>query len=371
MSTTTPSYDATRVAVPTPSGAYTVHVGAHILEAAVGQALASTTHAQRALIIKDSNIPEAYLAQIQQGLDAQGVKSLSHVFPAGEKNKRFVTLEAMLDACAASELDRSDAVIALGGGVTGDMAGLAGALYLRGIDVIQVPTSLLSMVDSSVGGKTAVDLASGKNLAGAFLQPRAVVADVATLQTLSPQLFQDGLGEVIKHAVLADDELLEALIGTPFDAHTTPSERLIELVAKNVSIKRDVVVQDERESGLRRVLNLGHTIGHAIEAASNFELGHGSCVAAGLCCMLRGSLELGWTQNTQLLDRVERACATQGLPTNTALDHDVLFNFATHDKKRAAQHMNLVLADQVGAPYIKSVSLPELKRVIDAGCTGK
>lgn len=358
------------VDVPTPSGSYNVQVGNSILREQVAVALTQTTAAQRAMIITDSHIPQAYCERMQQGLDQAGIASFVHVFPAGEKNKRLATLEGMLDACAAAELDRSDAVIALGGGVTGDMAGLAGSLYLRGINVIQVPTSLLSMVDSSVGGKTAVDLASGKNLAGAYLQPRAVIADVTTLKTLSPDLFKDGLGEVIKHAVLADDKLLDALIATPFDAQTTPEEDLISLVATNVAIKRDVVVQDERESGLRRVLNLGHTIGHAIEAASNFELGHGSCVTAGLCCMMRGALALGWTQNEALLSRVEQACKTQGLPTNTGLDHELLYSFATHDKKRAGQHVNIVLVDSVGKPEVRSVDLASLKHVIDAGCTG-
>ena len=240
-------------------------------------------------------------------------------------------------------------MVALGGGVVGDVAGLAAALYLRGVDVVQVPTSLLAMVDSSVGGKTAVDLEAGKNLAGAFWHPRAVVADVRCLSTLSPRLFADSCGEVIKHAVLADAGLLRRLCERPLTSSdlTEPA--------------------DEHEHGLRQTLNLGHTIGHAIEAASDFSLGHGSCVAAGLCCLLRAESALGWCEPS-FAERVERCVAAHGLPTDTRVGHDVLMGYVARDKKRRGDGVNLVVAHGAGDVEVRRVGLDEMRRIVDLGC---
>ena len=261
-------------------------------------------------------------------------------------------------------------IVALGGGVTGDIAGLSAAMYLRGIKVVQVPTSLLAMVDSSVGGKVAIDLEAGKNLAGAFWQPRAVVADVTCLHSLSLELLTDSCGEVIKHAVLADDALLEELCARPLnggDAAELDDAHLVDVVARNVSIKRDVVNADEREHGMRQTLNLGHTIGHGIEAASDFALGHGSCVAAGLCCMLRSCVALGWT-DPALAQRVERCVEAHGLPTDTQVDHQTLMSYMTHDKKRHGDSMNVVVARGAEDVVVRRVSLDELARIVELGC---
>ena len=261
-------------------------------------------------------------------------------------------------------------MVALGGGVTGDIAGLSAAMYLRGIKVVQVPTSLLAMVDSSVGGKVAIDLEAGKNLAGAFWQPRAVVADVTCLHSLSHELLTDSCGEVIKHAVLADDALLEELCARPLnggDAAELDDAHLVDVVARNVSIKRDVVNADEREHGMRQTLNLGHTIGHGIEAASDFALGHGSCVAAGLCCMLRSCVALGWT-DPALAQRVERCVEAHGLPTDTQVDHQTLMSYMTHDKKRHGDSMNVVVARGAEDVVVRRVSLDELARIVELGC---
>ena len=198
----------------------------------------------------------------------------------------------MLGRAAAHGMDRSDLIVALGGGVVGDVAGFVAATYMRGIDYVQVPTTLLAMVDSSVGGKTAIDLPAGKNLAGAFWQPRAVIADIGCLATLSEAQFADGCGEVVKHAAIADADLFAELEATPLtlDLLKSDLDRAAWLIARNVDIKRAVVAADEREAGMRKMLNFGHTIGHGIEAAERYRLGHGTCVGIGMLAMASASV---------------------------------------------------------------------------------
>ncbi len=354
------------IPVRTTSRAYQVHVGCDILDDC-GELVRQAAGGEVAAVISDSNVGPHYASRVLASLERAGYRTSYQEFCAGERHKRFDTLVPLLEGLARSELSRGDVVVALGGGVTGDMAGLAAALYLRGIQVAQVPTSLLAMVDSSVGGKTAVDLETGKNLAGAFLQPSVVVADVACLHTLSPELFADSCGEVIKHAVLADPALLDELERHPLTARDRDDESVARVVARNVAIKRDVVNADEREQGLRQTLNLGHTLGHAIEAGSDYRLGHGSSVAAGLCCVARATERLGWTEPGTAA-RIERVCAAHGLPTDTALPHDVIARYATHDKKRHGATVNLVVPQAVGSVAIRTVSIDELGRVIELGC---
>ena len=336
------------VRVSCPSMDYDVHVGAGILSE-VGAITRESCGGGRCCVISETNVAPLYLERVSQSLAEAGYEVSSLVFEAGERSKNVRTLSWLLEGLAERGLTRDDCVVALGGGVTGDIAGLSAAMYLRGIKVVQVPTSLLAMVDSSVGGKVAIDLEAGKNLAGAFWQPRAVVADVTCLHSLSHELLTDSCGEVIKHAVLADD------------AH------LVDVVARNVSIKRDVVNADEREHGMRQTLNLGHTIGHGIEAASDFALGHGSCVAAGLCCMLRSCVALGWT-DPALAQRVERCVEAHGLPTDTQVDHQTLMSYMTHDKKRHGDSMNVVVARGAEDVVVRRVSLDELARIVELGC---
>ena len=352
--------------VNTPSRSYDVHVGAGILDA-VGKITRETAGGEKCCVISETHVAPHYLDRVRASLEAVGYEVHDLVFEAGERSKNIHTLETLLEGLAAAELTRDDVVVALGGGVAGDIGGLAAAMYLRGCKVVQVPTSLLAMVDSSVGGKVAIDLASGKNLAGFFWQPSAVIADVECFRTLSPELFTDSVGEVVKHAVLASPELLDELSIHPMNAGGYPEEKLARIVAQNVGIKRDVVDADERESGVRQTLNLGHTIGHGIEAASNFALGHGSCVAAGLCCMARAAAELGWcTPRTR--DRIVGCVEAHGLPTDTNVDHDVLFGYMTHDKKRHGDTMNIVVPDEIGNCTVKNVSFDELRRIVELGC---
>lgn len=354
------------VPVQTPSRAYDVHVGVGILEN-TGELVRASAGGGVAAVVSDSNVAPLYAERVEESLRAAGYETTLVTFPAGEEHKRLATLEVMLEELASAGLTREDVVVALGGGVTGDMAGLAAAMYLRGIKVAQVPTSLLAMVDSSVGGKTAVDLAAGKNLAGAFFQPRVVLADMACLHTLSHELFTDSCGEIVKHGVLCDPELFEDICTRPVNADDTDDERLARIVARNVAIKRDVVNADETERGLRQTLNLGHTLGHAIEAASDFVLGHGSSVAAGLCCVSRAAERLGWTEQGTT-ERIEQACRAHGLPTDTELAHETIFEYATRDKKRRGGTVTLVVPERIGKVSLRKVTLAELREVIELGC---
>lgn len=356
----------TIVKVETPSKTYDVHVGLGLLDN-VGTIVASRAKASRACIISETNVAPLYAARVEDSLKAAGLAVATLIFEAGEQSKNLTTLGTLLEGMAEAGLDRDSVVVALGGGVTGDIAGLAAAMYQRGIKVVQVPTSLLAMVDSSVGGKVAVDLEHGKNLAGFFWQPSAVVADVECLRTIEAEKFRDSVGEVVKHAVLADPDMLDDLLAHPLTEPGYSYEKLAQVVAKNVAIKRDVVNADETEHGVRQTLNLGHTIGHGIEAASNFTMGHGSCVAAGLCCVARASVAKGWCEQATC-DAIVSAMAAQGLPTNTDLDHEVLFNYMTHDKKRHGNTMNVVVPAQIGQVTIKKLQLEELRELLDLGC---
>ena len=353
------------VRVGTPSRSYDVHVGAGILDE-VGAIAREAAGGERACIITETTVGPLYAARVAASLAAAGYGVTTLEFAAGERHKRLSTLETLLEGLAEAALTRDDVVVALGGGVTGDMAGLAAAMYLRGIKVVQVPTSLLAMVDSSVGGKVAVDLAHGKNLCGFFWQPSAVVADVECLHTIEPALFTDSVGEVVKHAVLADPAMLAELTERPLGAGARPDGDIARIVAANVRIKRDVVNADEKERGLRQTLNLGHTIGHGIEAASDFALGHGSSVAAGLCCMARAAAARGWC-SAETCGRIVAAVRAQGLPTSCDLPVDRVYDYMVHDKKRHGDTMNIVVPVEVGHVEVRKVSLAELRELLELG----
>lgn len=363
----------------TPGDVRTVHVGAESrsYDVSVGSGVldglgdvAAKSGVSRACLVTETNVGPLYADRAEASLLRAGIDVAERiVFPAGEQSKTLATLGGILEELAERGLTRDDAVIALGGGVTGDMGGLAAALYLRGIKVVQVPTSLLAMVDSSVGGKTAVDLPAGKNLVGAFWQPCAVVADVACLRTVPRELFTDSCGEVIKHAVLSDPTMLDELTQSPLNATDVDDERLVDVVTRNVQIKRDVVSADELERGLRQTLNLGHTIGHAIESASGLSLGHGSCVAAGLCMVARASARLGWSDE-DTASRIVRCVAAHGLPTGSDLSPEALMSYVAHDKKRHGDAVNLVVPEKIGRAVVRRVTLDELERVVRLGEEG-
>ncbi len=287
---------------------------------------------RKTLVVTDSGVPAEYSQRLLASL---GENAILHVFPQGEENKNFETLQGVLRTLLKSVFTRSDAVVALGGGVVGDLAGFAAATYMRGIDFYNIPTTLLSQVDSSVGGKTAVDLDGYKNMIGAFWQPRAVFIDPDLLATLPERHIKNGLCEALKMGATSDPELFAMFEGNNINIE--------EIIIKAVSAKRDVVEQDEREGGLRKVLNFGHTIGHAIETSSGLSLLHGECVALGIPPMC---------ESEALKSRLVRALENIGLPTDTdkyITDKNAVLEALSHDKKGASGgKIDAVLLKNIG-----------------------
>lgn len=339
--------------------AYAVSIGGGLLPRC-GELLQKTAAPCHMAVITDSTVAPLYLEPVAESLRRAGFTVSSCIFPAGEAHKNLQTLSVLLEFLAKHRLTRTDCVAALGGGVTGDMAGFAAAVYLRGIRCVQLPTTLLAAVDSSVGGKTAIDLAAGKNLAGAFLQPAAVLCDTDCLRTLPPAVFADGAAEAIKTGVLCDEALFSLFEGGALTADPG------EVIARCVRYKAGVVERDEREQGERRLLNLGHTVGHAIELCSGYAIPHGHAVAAGLCVMARAAEALGWTE-APIAARIAACVAKNGLPTGTDFSAEALAQAASADKKRAGGEITLVVPRRIGLCTLKTVPVGELLPVIRAG----
>ncbi len=346
---------------------YRVHIGTMLLERA-GELVHAACGGACAAIVTDTNVGPLYAHIVQNSLADAGYRTVQFQFEAGEERKRADTLVSILEFLAAEEFGRNDVVIALGGGVVGDVAGFAAASYMRGIALAQIPTSLLAMVDSSVGGKTAIDLAAGKNLAGAFWQPRIVIADVGCLGTLSPEQLADGCGEVIKHGVIRDAELFAQLEKTPLTQELLASNLSLvaALVARNVEIKRDVVCADEREAGLRKLLNFGHSAGHAIEALERYQLGHGNCVALGMGIIARAAAHRRLC-DASVPERIVRLAQLHGLATQCAWTAEEVFTESLHDKKRSGSSIDVVLPRKIGESYIERMALDEFRALIADG----
>lgn len=333
------------------SRSYDVKIGAGLL-ATIGQEVRAVTTGS-VLVVTDETVAPLYLARVYQSLTAAGLRVSTASVPAGERSKCVEYYVNLLNILAAKNLTRTDAVVALGGGVVGDLAGFAAATYLRGLPLVQVPTTLLAMVDSSVGGKTAIDLPAGKNLVGAFHQPSLVLCDPDALNTLPEATFRDGCAEVIKTAILFDPMLFAHLRerGTDFDREY--------VITRCVECKRDVVCADEFDKGERQKLNLGHTIGHAIEKCSDFSVSHGQAVTIGTAMMARA-----FYPNPAEIEDVLR---TFGLPTETAFDAQSLANAALSDKKRAGDTLTLVVPRAIGGCTLEKIPVTELQAVIEAG----
>ena len=337
---------------------YSVLIGGG-LYAQSGQRIMEACGGQIAAIVTDDVVNGLYADTVEQSLKTAGYKTARFVFPNGEQSKNTDTYISLLTALTEANLTRSDVVVALGGGVVGDMAGFAAATYLRGVALAQMPTTLLAMVDSSVGGKTAVDLPAGKNLVGAFYQPNIVICDIDTLQTLPEDIFRDGCAEMIKHGVILSAEL--------FDMLKEPIQnRMDEIIFRNVTIKRDIVEADEKEKGIRQVLNFGHTIGHGIEKHSNYGISHGSAVAIGMVIAARGAWRKGICDEScyrEIAEAVER----YGLPRETDIPSELLIEAASFDKKRSGQNITLILPERIGKCTPMNFSLDELAEFIRLG----
>lgn len=346
---------------------YRVHLGTRLLER-TGELVRGLVDGDMAAIVTDTNVGPLYESIVRASLEAAGFACCTFVFEAGEERKRAATYLELVEFLAEEGLCRRDAVIALGGGVTGDLAGFAAATYLRGIPYIQMPTSLLAMVDSSVGGKTAIDLSTGKNLVGSFWQPAAVIADIGCLATLEPAQFADGCGEVVKHASIADAELFAVLEETPLTLELLSSDlaRAEAVVARNIDIKRAVVAADEREGGVRKLLNFGHTVGHAVELLEEYRLGHGTCVAVGMSVMARAAAANGVCDGS-VPERIEALCAAHGLDTACRWSATQIAEAAVHDKKRQGDGIDVVIPHAIGACSIDRLPLTDFAALVRDG----
>ncbi len=327
---------------------YPIHIGSGILTQ-LGEYLRGALRVKRYAIISDDRVAALYGDKALNSLRDAALEAELFTFPAGEASKHLATIEQLASNMAQKGFDRSHAIIALGGGVSGDMAGFLAAIYMRGIPFVQVPTTLLSQVDSSVGGKTGVDIAEGKNLIGAFYQPRLVLIDTEVLQTLPQDEFLGGMGEVIKYGASLDADFFQYL-----KIHREQILALDEGCIKHVighccALKAQVVEQDEREGGLRRVLNFGHTIGHAVEAASDYRLLHGFAVAIGMCAVAELSGLCGYAQAGLREEIVDLLCA-YGLPTAIPpeLGPDRILAFMQTDKKSIGRRLFFVLPTELG-----------------------
>ena len=310
--------------------------------------------AKTVCIVSETTVWPLYGKTAADSLANAGFRVVSYVFPAGEESKNGITFLELLNFLAENKLTRSDLIVALGGGVVGDLAGFAAASYLRGIRFIQVPTTLLAAVDSSVGGKTAIDLPAGKNLAGAFCQPSLVLCDTDTLNSLPEDIFRDGCAEVIKYGILYDPVLFAHLeeTGLDFDREA--------VITRCVELKRDVVMEDEFDTGARMKLNLGHTIGHGVEARSEFTLSHGKSVAIGIAIVSRAS---HCPDTLRILSILE----TFGLPTGTDFPVDDIYTYTLSDKKRSGGTVSLIIPRTIGHCEIVPTPVENLKSFIEAG----
>jgi len=321
--------------------------------------LAPFVSGKTAAIVSDDRVAPLYLKGVKEQLEDLGCKVVSFVFPNGEKSKTIETYGEILGFLAQNGLTRRDVIIALGGGVVGDMAGFAAATYLRGVDYIQIPTTLLSMVDSSVGGKTAIDLPAGKNLVGAFYQPKLVLCDPQTLSTLPQEIFADGMAEVIKYGMICDEGLLSIL-------KEGVSGRIDEIIFRCVAIKRDIVSRDERETGERKLLNFGHSIGHAVEKCSNFEISHGRCVGIGMAILTRSFVNRGLCEKA-CETALEELLKQYHLDDSCDFSADQLVSAMGADKKRMGKAIDLIIPTGLGKTAIEKTPMDALYAIVFAG----
>ena len=319
--------------------------GSTVYMGSVGELLPELTKKRRVLVITDSNIDRCHAALIA---------SYEHiVIGLGEQAKGFATLEKVYSWLMEKGADRSVFLLGIGGGIVTDITGFVGATYMRGVDFGFIPTTLLSQVDASVGGKNGVNVGGYKNMVGTFCQPKFVICDSAMLSSLSDREFRAGLAEIIKAAVIADSKLFEVLENSSFEQLRADKALLSQVVEASLKVKIDVVAADEREKGLRRVLNLGHTIAHAIEKSTN-KYNHGEAVAIGLCCVAEAAVRMG-KLSTEDMQRIKALCEHYNLPTELPESISKLLKAARKDKKREGDHLRIIMPTAIGA--VEDISL--------------
>ncbi len=348
---------------------YDIMIGPGLIDEA-GARIAALRPGTAAFVVTDTNVAKAHLSSLERSLGAAGIRTASFAVPPGEGSKDFATLQRTVDAILAAKIERNDLVIALGGGVVGDLAGFAAAVVRRGVDVVQIPTTLLAQVNSSIGGKTGINTVQGKNLVGAFHQPRLVLADTGTLDTLPPRQFRSGYAEVAKYGLLGDADFFAGLERDWRDVFAGRHAR-IQAIATSCRMKAEIVGRDERESGERALLNLGHTFGHALETATGFtdRLLHGEGIAIGMVLAFRLSAQLKFCDPKDA-DRVAAHFAAAGLPTRLKdvpgqlPDTEGLLALMAQDKKVRRGALVFVLARGIGKAFVAADVEPERVRAL-------
>ena len=334
------------------TGVSEIHIESGLL-ARAASVIGETFSPSRIHIVSDSTVAPLYLEQLEQ----QFTLPVTHtVIPAGEEHKRLSTVEGIYHDLLANGMTRKDLIIALGGGVVGDITGFAAATFLRGVSLCQIPTTLLAQVDSSVGGKTGVDMPEGKNLVGAFYQPRLVLIDPAVLATLPDQTFADGMAEVVKYGYISNREILDMVSAPDY------KKNIERIICECVRIKRDVVTIDEHDTGLRMILNFGHTIGHAAEKLGNYvDLTHGQAVAVGMVAAMRLSAMLG---NEDLSKRLIGILEHIGLPTELKYGREDIYRSLLSDKKKFGATVNFILVREPGRAEITPIGAEKLHEYV-------
>lgn len=311
----------------------------------------------RICIVTDDTVASLHGEKTKAYLDEENIPNEMFVFPHGEKSKSPEVLFELLEFLAKKHFSRKDVLVALGGGVVGDLTGLAAAMYMRGMHLVQIPTTLLAMVDSSVGGKTAINLKAGKNLAGVFNQPELVLCDLQMLLTLPSEIFADGMAEVIKYGVIADKALFETVRDGDI------ARNLEKIIARCVSIKSDIVSKDEFDNGLRQLLNFGHTLAHSIEKMSNFEISHGSAVAMGMVIISEIAWKNGLSKE-RCQDEIIDALLENNLPISCPFETSSLYYTTENDKKASSGRISVIIPEEIGKCVISDMALAEFKELL-------
>ena len=323
-----------------------------------GGEVRKTVSGDTIVVVTDENVKPLYLDRYMQNLQSVGFDVYSFTIAPGEESKSGEVYLELLNYLAEIPLTRADALVALGGGVVGDLTGFAAATYLRGIKVIQVPTTVLAVVDSSIGGKTAINLPAGKNLAGAFHQPALIWRDVTMLESLPADTYLNGMAEVIKYGVLADTDLWSLLLN-----YANVQNNMPEIIDRCVSIKNRIVAEDEFDTGTRQLLNFGHTIGHAIERASDFAVSHGFAVAKGMAAIADISARQGWCSR-ECAQEIIQLLENYGFDLSIDYSMDELYNIMLSDKKRKGGVIDLVVPERIGKCVLKRLTTEELKGIL-------
>ncbi len=336
---------------------YKILIGENLLQYS-GEYVKKLTCAKKVLIVTDDIVHNLYAHVVSKSLRDAGFKVFYFIFNHGEQSKNLKNVEKVYSSLIENEFTRQDLIIALGGGVSGDLAGFAAATYMRGIDYIQIPTTLLSQIDSSIGGKTGVNLMQGKNLVGAFFQPRLVLVDIATLNTLSDEIISDGMAEAIKYALIKSPSLFYKIKNSEL------KDIIFELVVECIKIKKEIIQKDEKELGKRKLLNFGHTLGHAIENFYNYSrYSHGQAVAIGMASIVKSCEKLLLTKKgtyCELISVLEK----YNLPYEIDCNIDDLVSISKTDKKASDQCLDIILIESIGKSYVKRIHKDDFKKYI-------